>query len=315
MTDQTTDDQGNVINNDWYGDFAGEDEGRQETLGQFDSFDSFYEDYNNAKNFDWREGVAGDDDKFKSNLERFDSLEAFGNSWRESQQKIRSGQLLPTLPEDATEDQVKEFRTANNIPLEVDNYLDDLPDGLVVGDEDREYMLDFLGAMHEVNAPKEVGTALVQWYDDFRERQQDAIAQLDAEQQREATDFLRSTDTGWGNDFRTNMNLINSVLEQHFGEEAKAQLLNGRYQDGRGFFNDPGVLMGLASLARQVNDVAPLIAQDPDKMQSLNDEISDLEAKMADRTSEYWRGPKANENQARYRELLDLRLKSEQNAA
>ena len=51
-------------------------------------------------------------------------------------------------------------------------------------------------------------------------------------------------------------------------------------------------------------------------MQSLNDEIAGLEAKMADRTSDYWKGPQANQNQARYRELLDLRLKSDKaNAA
>jgi hypothetical protein len=316
MTDQTTDDHQNTVTNDWYGDLAGDNAELGEKLGQFESFDAFVEDYDSAKNFDWRTGVAGDDDKFKSNLERFDSLEAFGNSWRESQQKIRSGQLLPTLSEDASEDEIKAFREQNNIPLEVDQYLEDLPDGLVVGEEDRDVMLDFLGAMHEINAPKEVGNKLVEWYDTFREKQQDAIAELDAEQSREATDFLRSTESGWGNDFRTNMNLINSVLDQHFSEEAKGQLLNGRYMDGRGFFNDPSVLMGLASLARQVNDVAPLIAQDPDKMQSLNDEIAGLEAKMADRTSDYWKGPQANQNQARYRELLDLRLKSDKaNAA
>ena len=257
MTDPTIDDPGqqsdpgqqNAVTDHWYDSFAGDDPARQEQLSKFDSFDSFLEDYNAAKNADWRDGIAGDDDKFKSTLQRFSTPQDFGNSYREAQQKIRSGQLRPELPEDASEEQIKEYRQANNIPIEVEGYLENLPDGLVVGDEDKEIMLDFLGAMHEVNAPKAVADKMVAWYNDFEQRQQDAIAELDAEQAREATDMLRDSENGWGNDFRTNMNLINSVLETHFGEEAKAQLLNGRYQDGRGFFNDPNVLKGLASLA------------------------------------------------------------------
>ena len=311
MSDQITDDQQNTVTTDWYGDLAGDNEELGKQLGQFESFDAFMDDYNAAKNYDWRDGIAGDDDKFKSTLQRYDTPLAFGNAHRELNQQLRSGQIKPELPDDPTDDDIKAYREQNNIPLEVGQYLEDLPDGLVVGEDDKDIMLDFLGAMHEINAPREVAHAMVQWYHGFEERQQDAIAALDAEQQIEATDQLRSSDN-WGNDFRTNMNLINSLLDQHFGEEAKAQLLNGRFQDGRGFFNDVGVMMGLAQLARQVNDVAPLIAQDPDKMQSLNDEIMELEKKMADRTSDYWRGPEANQNQARYRELLDIRLKSQQ---
>lgn len=319
MTDQTTDNtisvddpgQQNTMTDHWYNDLAGDNEDLQGQLGKYESFDKFMEHHNSLANADWRDAIAGDDDKFKSTLQRFDSPSAFGNSWREGQQKIRSGQLLPTLPDDASEDQIKEFRTANNIPLEVEGYLENLPDGLVVGDDDKDIMLDFLGAMHEVNAPKAVADKMVAWYNDFEVKQQEAIASLDAEQAQEATEFLRNSETGWGNDFRTNMNLINSVLDTHFGEDAKAQLLNGRYQDGRGFFNDPVVLMGLASLARSVNDVAPLIAQDPDKMQSVNDEIDQIENVMRTERTRYNNDEKM---QARYRELLELRLKS-QNAA
>ena len=322
MTDPTIDDPGqqsdpgqqNAVTDHWYDSFAGDDPARQEQLSKFDSFDSFLEDYNAAKNADWRDGIAGDDDKFKSTLQRFSTPQDFGNSYREAQQKIRSGQLRPELPEDASEEQIKEYRQANNIPIEVEGYLENLPDGLVVGDEDKEIMLDFLGAMHEVNAPKAVADKMVAWYNDFEQRQQDAIAELDAEQAREATDMLRDSENGWGNDFRTNMNLINSVLETHFGEEAKAQLLNGRYQDGRGFFNDPNVLKGLASLARAVNDVAPLIAQDPNKLKALDDEIAEIENVLATDRARYNKDTKM---QTRYNELLELRLQSQkgQNAA
>lgn len=308
--DQQTDDQQNTITTDWYTDFAGEDEARVEQLSQFDSFDAFLEDYNSAKNVDWRAQVAGDDDKFKSTLDRFATPADFGNSFREAQQKIRSGNMREALPEDADEAQIKEFRRNNGIPLEVEGYFENLPDGMVIGEEDKEIMQDFLGSLHNVNADPAIAHAAIGWYNSFAEQQQDAIAELDAEQAREVTDMLRDPEEGWGADFRQNMNLVKSLLEGSFGEEASNQLMNGRYQDGRGFFNDPNVLKGLANLARQVNDVAPLIAQDPNKLQSMHDEIAEIESKMG--TQEY---KQSETMQARYRELIDLRLKHEQSNA
>ncbi len=311
MTDQITDNGGgqdNAVNGNWYDEYAGDDQERIDQLSQFDSFDAFLEDYNSAKNYDWRAGIAGDDDKFKSTLDRYATPQDFGNAHRELNQKFRSGQMRPALPEDADEAQIKEFRRANNIPLEPGGYLENLPDGLVVGEEDKELMTDFVGALHEANADPAIAHAAIAWYNDFEERQQDAIAELDGEQKREAEDLLRNPEEGWGKDYRANMNLINGMLSTYMGKEAFDQLSNGRYQDGRGFFNDVNVLKGLASLARKVNDFAPLIEEDPDQLKSLHDEIAELEKLMGDRTSEYWKGPTAQTNQARLRELYDIRL-------
>jgi hypothetical protein len=61
-----------------------------------------------------------------------------------------------------------------------------------------------------------------------------------------------------------------------------------------------------------VNDVAPLIDQDPDALQSLNDEIAEIEKVMRERRSEYNRD---EQMQARYRELLELRLTSQKSNA
>ena len=302
------DDQGNAITAHWYDDLAGEDEGRQESLGKFDSFDAFYEDYNTTKNADWRDGVAGDDDKFKSTLTRFADQGAFGIAFREAQQKIRSGQLRPELAEDATEDQIKEYRETNNIPLEATGYLDDLPDGLIVGEDDKDLMVDFMGALHGANAEPKIAHAAIKWYNDFEESQQDAIVELDATQSREATDALRDAEDGWGNDYRTNMNLIKSLLSGYMGEEATEQLTNGRYQDGRGFFNDVNVLKGLATLARKVNDVAPLIEQDTAALKGLHDRIDEIEKYQKEHRTKYF---KNEDMQKELRELYDVRSKSE----
>lgn len=309
MTDQITDDgagggggQQNVVTNDWYADLA--PESAHEQLKGFESFDAFLEDYNAKANADWRDAVAGDDLKFKSQLERFSDQGAFGNAYREAQQKIRSGQLRPELPEDASEDQIKEFRTTNNIPLEVGDYFEDMPNGLVVGEDDKEIMMDFMGAMHEINAPKEVAHKMVEWYNTFEERQQEAMGELDAEQSQETDDVLRES---WGKDYRANMNLVKGMLNHYFGESAE-QLINGRYQDGRGFFNDAKIMTGLGELARKMNDEFPLIQEDPEALKSLNDEIDELEKYQREKRTEYFKDEKA---QARLRELYELRLKAQ----
>lgn len=310
MPDPITDDtQDNAVTAHWYDDLAGDNEERQTQLSQFETFDDFMSDYSAAKNADWRDGIAGDDDKFKSTLERYATPSDFGNAHREMNQKLRAGQMLPALADDATEDDIKSFREQNSIPLEADGYLESLPDGLVVGENDKDLVMDFMGALHEVNADPKIAHKAIEWYNKLEESQQEAEAELDAEHARQTTDALRDPEEGWGKDYRTNMNLIKSALSSFMGDEASEQLLNGRYQDGRGFFNDANVLKGFAAMARQVNDVAPLIDNDPDQLQSLHDEIKSIESKMG--TKEY----KEDEAmQARLRDLYDLRLRTEQAA-
>ena len=110
------------------------------------------------------------------------------------------------------------------------------------------------------------------------------------------------------------MNLINALLDNTFGEEAREQLLNGRYADRRGFMNDTNVLKGLAKIARQLNDVAPIVEGDPSKLASMHDRIAEIEGMMGNRNSEYYKGPQADALQKELRELYDLRSKHEQAA-
>lgn len=307
MADPTIDpnldpEQQNPITDNWYGELAGDNEERATQLGEFATFDDFMADYSTAKNHDWRADIAGDDDKFKSTLDRYADPQSFGNAHREAVQKIRSGEMRAELPEDADEDAIKEFRRNNNIPLEAAGYLENLPEGLVVGENDKEIMGDFMETLHGVNADPKVAHAAIDWYNKFEEAQQDMKADMDAEHTKESTDKLRED---WGPDYRANMNLINSALSTFFGESASEQLINGRYLDGRGFFNDPEVMTGFAQMARMVNDIAPLVAQDADKMQSITDEIAEIQSKMG--TKEYKDDEKM---QARYRYLVDIQLKA-----
>jgi hypothetical protein len=284
----------------WSTSIVGDNAERAEALKQYESPDQFLEAFDKAQ--DWRRQIAGDDDKFMSTLQRFKEPTEFGNSFREAQQTIRSGQLKAALGSDATPEDIQAYREANGIPLEPKGYMENLPDGLVLGDNDKEIFADFANALHEVNAPPEIAHKALEWYNSFAEQEQAMQAEMDGEHSHAATQALREE---WGPDYRSNINLVNGLLAAAFGEDAKNQLLNGRYSDGRAFMNDPEVLKGLADLARRYNPSMQLTPPGEDSLQSMNDEIAELEKFMREHRTEY---NKDVAKQERLRQLYQIRI-------
>jgi hypothetical protein len=289
----------------WSESIVGDNTDRLEALKAYETPDAFFAANDTA--LDWRRGIAGDDDKYYTDLQRFNTPADYGNSFREAQQTIRSGNLKAALKEDATPEDIQAYREANGIPLEPAQYLENLPDGLVVGEDDKAIFEDFMGSLHAKNASPEIAHAAIEWYNGFAQKEQDSIADMDNSHSMETNDLLRQE---WGGDYRANINLVTGLISSTFGQEAADQLLNGRYGDGRAFMNDPNVLKGLASLARATNPVMEMGGDTHTAQQSLNDEISEIEKFMASNRTEYM---KDESKQARLRQLYDLRIK--QNAA
>jgi hypothetical protein len=279
---------------------------RVEFLKSFDTQDALFDSAQNAQNVNWRDAFAGDDDKFKTTLERYNTPEDLGKAFREQRSTISSGNLRPTPDENATPEDLAAFRTANGIPAESSGYLDNLPEGLVIGEDDKEIFADFAGAMHEMNVEPVVMHKVIDWYNGFAEDQQDAMAELDNGHHQETEDSLR---TEWGSDYRANINLVGALIEGTFSEENASAILNARDGDGRAIMNNPGILQGLAQISRQlnpVNQLAPATGRTPD--QTLDDEIADIEKLMRDDRDKYNKDEKV---QARYRELLQIRIDHE----
>jgi len=290
----------------WQETMAGDNIERLEGLNKFETQDAFFEHYDGIDNKNWRDDFAGDDDKFKSTLERFSTPADMGNAFREAQGLIRSGSAKAPPAEGATDEDVAAWRQANGIPAEASGYMDNLPDGLVIGEQDREIMGDFMGVLHSMNVAPEVGHAVINWYNEFAEDQQDQLADMDSEHHQETEDALREQ---WGGDYRANINLVGSLIESTFGAEYKEVLLNARDPEGRAIMNIPGVLEGLAELSRKVNPVAQIATPaGGDPAQSMNDEIAEIEKYMKDDRKAYNNDEPA---QARLRQLYDIRLKHE----
>ncbi len=303
----------NVITDDggaWRETLAGDNAERLESLQAFETPDKFLESYDSLQNRDWRDEFAGDDAKFRTQLDRFKSAGDLANSYREAQQKISSGELnrheFPTAPEDATEEDMKAFREQYGVPQEASGYLENLPDGLVIGDEDKAIAEQFMGALHGVNAPPQYAHALLSAYNDFVEGEQTSLVEMDRDQHQEMEDELRQE---WGTSYRANVNLATALIKKTFGEEGAEFFMNARGPDNRGILNNKAILEGWATLARQTNPLDELTPQGAGTpQQTLETEIAELETYMRDERARYNKDEKAQE---RLRYLYDLRIKAE----
>lgn len=252
----------------------------------------------------WREHIAKGDEKTLNRLKRFQSPEDLWEMNRNLESKMSSGDLKPGLPKDATPEQLAQWRKDNGIPEKPEGYDLTFDDGLVVGEEDKAIINGFLSKAHESNmAPSQVKEA-VRWYYDEIERQAAARSEQDQAVLVQAQDELRGE---WGSEYRMNVNLIHGLMDKS-PDGLKEAFLGGRLADGTPIGSSVPMLKWLAHLARQDNPVATVVpAAGANQGQAIEDEVKSLESMMGNKFSEYWKGPKAEGMQKRYRELVEAR--------
>lgn len=256
----------------------------------------------------WRDLLAGDDEGGKKQLERMSSPADVMKAYREMVKKQGSGQLKTALPENPTPEQVAQFRKENGIPETHDKYDLTLPDGLVVGEEDKPFVDNFLKDMHAANAsPALVKQALSFYY----KNQQDQIKEMAIQDVARKTEAVRSLEAEWGGEYPVNVTLAKNLLVGQFGEDTANALYFSRLPDGSLFGNNPAVLKGLVSMAKEVNPTATLIPNGGNQVAAIGDEVSKYQSMLRDNPQEYYRDPK---HAQRFAQLLDAQKKLEQRA-
>lgn len=247
---------------------------------------------------DWRQKYAGEDPKILKRLERYGSPKAALDALFAAQAKV--SEKGTRLREGATPDEVAQWRTENGIPDAPDKYELNLPNGLVIGDADREGVADFLKQAHEANMlPSQVNQA-VAWYLDKQEQVVAAQAARDEETRMAAEDELRAE---YGPEYRRNVVIANQLLDSA-PEGVKDRILAARGPDGVPLGNDPSMIRWLVGLSRELNPIATVVpGSGTNAVQAVENELADLRKMMGDHKSEYWKGPKAANLQARYRDL------------
>lgn len=225
----------------------------------------------------WRQTLAGEDEKRLAQLERFTDPTKLGEAFFNAQEVIRSGQhKMPTLAEDASEEDVKAFREANGIPLEAAGYEVQLSEGLVVGEADQPFVDAIVQAAHEENVKPEVLNKLL---DTHFKQQAQFVADIATQDEEDKSAVTQDLMESWGNDYTANKNAMQNFLSR-IPESARNLFAGARVEGGKGLLNHPELVKSLVEIERQINPVAtipPNSGADPQKTaQASLDEINKI---------------------------------------
>lgn len=253
----------------------------------------------------WREELVGDvtteeGKKKLAQLQRLDSPRALYEKVMNQEKLISSGAYKKALPEGASAEELAAYREEHGVPATHDKYDQTLPDGMVLGEDDKPLVEEFLKDMHLANAPQAQVTAALGAYAKI-------VQAAEADRALKDKDVIASTTTAlraeWGAEYQANLNLVKGFIATA-PEAVQGQILNARLADGTPLASHPDVLRWFAGNARTLNPMGTIVPGSADPTGAVETELAGLKKMMGDDTSEYWKGPNADKNQARYRELL-----------
>ena len=222
----------------------------------------------------------------------------------EAKSRIARGDVAKVLGEKPTDDEVKEYRKANNIPEDPSKYKLELSDGRKIEEHHQPAVDKMLDRLHKIHASPRVASEAVNALFDLQEMEIEYQNQLDMQAITEFNNQLRPE---WGSDYSRNMKILKTFTESLPGTLGK-QILDARLPDGTPFGSSPDVARWMIELALNANPLHTVAdGGTPSSLDMVNDEIAKLTKLSGDHTSEYWKGPTAEKNQLRMRQLIDAR--------
>lgn len=245
----------------------------------------------------WRDLMANGDDKLAKQLQNFTSPDMVAKAFADLRKKISSGDYKQTLPDDATDEEIAQWRKDNGVPDSPEGYKLELPSGFEFDEVDQPIVESFQKAAHEANLPNDAVNSVMNWYAQFQEEQRTQMATADAEHQEQAIQELRSS---WPQgEYKANLNAGRELL-QSVGEEFADWLFHARGPDGMAVGNHPGFRQFLAQMAQERNPAASLLPTGQNNEQGINSRIQEIEKYMREDRRAY------NKDQAVQQELMRL---------
>ncbi|QKJ88020.1 hypothetical protein PMPD1_3087 [Paramixta manurensis] len=248
----------------------------------------------------WRDEFAGDDAKYRKQLERYASPAALAKAYRELQSKVSSGELKNNkLPDKPTDEELSTWRKENGVPEKADDYINDLPSGVVLGEDDKPRVKSFLDAMHAENAPKGLVQKAIEWNQKQIEEDAQQRYEANANLREQTEESLRAE---WGGEYKRNINLVNGLIAT-LPDEARDAFANATTADGTAIFNNPDVVRWMVDMARKVNPVGTVVPG-ATNISAVDTEIESIEKVMRENRSAYNKDTKMQE---RYLQLLEAK--------
>ena len=203
---------------------------------------------------DWRQNIAGEDAAALKRLGRFESPSAMWDSYRSLENKMSSGDFVPTLREGADDADLAAYRESLGVPTEIEGYYESFGD-LEIGEDDRSRSDAFLEVAHQHNIDPLAAKAMVEWSFEHEQSINNARMEADSDLQSLSTQELMED---WGGGYKGNLSAINGFLDM-FGGDGKETLMSARDENGDPIMSQPAVLRGLLSMATESNPAATLI--------------------------------------------------------
>ena len=256
----------------------------------------------------WKDQMAGDDKGLRNILDRYASPSAFAAAHRQLTTRISSGELRAGAPPSgATPEQQAAWRKDNGIPDAPEGYLATLPKTLTLGEGDKAAVGDFLKTMHTANVPPATVNASIEWYYKNLENVQAERVKADDLARVATEDAMRAE---WGNEnFRKNINIMDGFMSTA-PAGVKEAVFYGRGPDGTPLMSNPSVVRWLLASALEINPASTVVpGSSAGSAASMADRKAEIQKLMGDRSSDYWRGPKANGMQAEYRSIIEAEQK------
>lgn len=157
----------------------------------------------------------------------------------------------PAFPTDGSAEDQAAWRDAHGVPAEgtFDAYDIKVPEGYEVSQVEQGLLDDFVGAMHEKNAPGEyVRTAVDEWFKINQAQQQD----LNAANDQLHREWDASVQSELGKDYENTLAAANMHMEQRIPDEnVRAEILNAQLPGGGQLAKHPEFIKMMAELAMQ----------------------------------------------------------------
>lgn len=263
----------------------------------------------------WRSGLlvgSTDSEREAKQLERYESPEQIWRKARELERRLSAGELKSALPKGASPEEIARWRAENGVPAKPEDYQITVPAGREIPKDDDAFLRAFLKSAHAANYTQaHVDTALAAFYAEV-DRQEQALAEAESAAERDADEKLRAE---WGGDYRTNKAMAESLLSRA-PAGFRDRFLNGFLSDHTPIRASIEAWKWLVQMEREINPAATVVpAGSGDLGKTITDELANYKQMMGNPNSEYWKGPKAEGHQARYRELLEADQKLKARAA
>ena len=241
-------------------------------------------------------GYEGEDAvKVGNMLERSNDPASFLKSAVSAQDMIRKGELSSGLPDNPSEEQLNDWRSANGVPLEP-SYELSLGDGVTLSESEQGIFDEVFKSAHAGNVNTDTMNQMAVSFKQAQQVQEDKRLAQDGIDSQQGVEVLKKA---WGGEFDANMNRANARLNA-LPDAVRESLVGGRMGDGKGMMNSPEVLEWLSGMERQINPAGTVVPNAANPVQAIKDELASLKEKIG--TEEWF---KDQDSQDRYQQLLE----------